>query len=35
MNCDWDNKTLEFYHQGQRVQIQGAKVIEVSQVHVV
>ena len=37
MNCDWDNKTLEFYHQGQKVQIQGdcAKVTEVSQVHAV
>jgi hypothetical protein len=37
MNCDWDKRTLEFYHQGQWAQIQGdcAKVIEIPQVHAV
>jgi hypothetical protein len=37
MNCDWDKKTLEFYYQGQWVQIQGncAKVTKIPQVHAV
>jgi hypothetical protein len=37
MNYDWDKKTIEFYHKGHWIQLQGdcAAITEIPQVHAI